>query len=97
MQQQTRPPTAVVAPLPIGSGGNSTTSKQMNDANYALTMMTAQSQADSKFDPIAPPPKRPLQQIERFCSGYRSNDVQFASYALYGIGGLCIVYGILAK
>jgi hypothetical protein len=97
MQQLSRPPTAVVTPLPIGSGGDSTTSQQMNEANYALTMMTAQSQADSKFDPIAPPPKRPLQQIERFCSGYRSNNMKMVSYALYGIGGLCIVYGVLAK
>ena len=95
--QQNRPPTAVVTPLPIGSGGNSTTTQQMNAANYALTEMTAQSKADSKFDPPPPPPKKPLQQIERFCSGYDSNDINTLAYILCGIGGICIVYGILAK
>lgn len=95
--QQNRPPTAVVTPLPIGSGGNSTTAQQMNAANYALTEMNAQSQADSKFDPQPPPPKIPIQQIERFCSGYDSNDVNTLAYVLCGIGGICIVYGILAK
>ena len=94
---QNRPPTAVVTPLPIGSGGNSTTKQQMNDANYALTVMNAQSQADSKFDPTSPPPNRPLQQLERFCSGYHPNDVNTFAYALFGIGSLCIVYGVLTK
>ena len=81
-----------VKPLPIGSGGSNTTKQEMNDMNVQLATMDADSCASSKFDPSVPVPIVPAQIIQHFQSGQMNT-----SYSLAVIGGLCIVYGLIAK
>jgi hypothetical protein len=81
-----------VQPLPIGSGGNNTTTNNLNQMNTALTMMSVQSTADAKYDPPVPTPAAPSQIIQGFCS-----DDTTVSESMFIIGLLCIVYGIVAK
>ena len=45
-----------VHPLPIGSGGNSALKQQMNQTNTLLTMLNAQANANTKYDPAVPQP-----------------------------------------
>lgn len=79
-----------VTPLPIGSGGDNNTKTAMNDMNTKLTMLNVQSTMDTKFDP--PVPKRETPQIiSGFCSSYMTPEI------IGLIGGLLIVYGIIAK
>jgi len=78
-----------VSPLPIGSGGKSATKTQMNQTNNQLTMLSAQAQANTKYDPPPPPPITPAVSIESFCNG--------GSPALMIVGVLLIVYGFVAK
>ena len=82
-----------VAPLPIGSGGSSSTKNHMNDMNTQLTMMTSQATVDTKYDP--PPPKHLTKQVIKsgFCSGPQLSVPQMIGM----IGSLFIVYGIIAK
>jgi len=83
-----------VAPLPIGSGGNNASIQQLNNTNTQLTMMQAQSTADTKYDPPVPQPvTQPI--VQPFCSN--SMHSMELSTALAIIGSLCIVYGIVAK
>lgn len=80
-----------VTPLPIGPGGNNSIKIQMNDTNTQLAMMSAQINADKKFDP--PVPKSVTKQVvQGFCSD--ANDIPTI---LSIIGTICIVYGIVAK
>lgn len=81
-----------VTPLPIGSGGNNTTTTAMNNTNTQLTMLNAQSSMDTKYDP--PPPKHATSQvISGFCSGSGLTTSEIIGI----IGGILIVYGIIAK
>jgi hypothetical protein len=77
-----------VHPLPIGSGGNSALKQQMNQTNTLLTMLNAQANANTKYDPAVPQPITNSIIIENFCSG---------PSMLMVIGGLLIVYGIVSK
>jgi hypothetical protein len=79
-----------VSPLPIGPGGNDPTKREMNETNTQLTMLTAQANANTKYDPPVPEPVTKPVTIEGFCSGpgYTS---------LITIAGLLIVYGLVAK
>ena len=81
-----------VSPLPVGPGGNNPTKLQMNDTNTRLTMLTAQASANTKYDPPVPQPITKQVTLERFCSG--SSPV---SSIIFVIGGLLIVYGLVAK
>jgi hypothetical protein len=77
-----------VHPLPIGSGGKSPLKQQMNQTNTILTMLNAQANANTKYDPDVPPPVTVAVTIESFCSG---------PSMLMVIGGLLIVYSIVSK
>ena len=79
-----------VAPLPIGSGGNNATKRQLNETNNQLTMMMSQSMADTKYDPPVPKHISAPVTVERFeiYSNYQIINV---------IGLLLIAYGIIAK
>jgi len=79
-----------VSPLPVGPGGNNSTKKQLNDTNTQLTMLTAQAGADTKYDPPVPKPITKAVTKEGFC-------VVPMAPALAVIGGLLVVYGIVAK
>lgn len=85
-----------VTTLPIGSGGGSTSKKGLNDINTNLTMMNAQSGADSQFDPPPPQSTTPPTIIQNFCSG-PSCDSPIDLRILMVVGGLLVVYGIIAK
>jgi hypothetical protein len=84
-----------VTPLPIGSGGNNDTKKHMNENNTNLTMLMAQSQADTKYDPSPPTPliaAHTSKTIEGYCS--RSSNI---AYLIGVVGVCCIVYGFFKK
>lgn len=83
-----------VSPLPIGSGGSNSTKREMNDINVTLSMLSAQSEADQKFDPPPPTPVKPSTVKESFCNGGQSVDLPFV---LSVAGVACIVYGLVAK
>ena len=83
-----------VSALPIGSGGGSASKKDINDINTNLTMMNAQSGADSQFDPPPPPSTTKPTIVQHFCSGPES---PIDSTILMVVGGLLIVYGVIAK
>ena len=79
-------PTQII-PLPVGSG--TSTKDQMNKTNTMLTMIQAQSNADTRFDPPPIPPEKPAQRIEKFCNE--------SPPLLMIVAGLLIVYAIVAK
>ncbi len=79
-----------VSPLPVGPGGSNPVKQQMNDTNTKLTMLTAQAAANTKYDPPVPQPITKQVTKEGF-------EIQNSSNLLYVIGGLCIVYGLIAK
>ena len=81
-----------VTPLAVGPGGNNPTKRQMNDTNTRLTMLSAQSAANTKYDPPVPHPITKAVTIEKFCSGASP-----VSSTLLVIGGLMIVYGLVSK
>jgi hypothetical protein len=83
-----------VSALPIGSGGES--AAQLNNINTTLTMLSAQSQANTKYDPPPPPPSTTpviVGKQEGFCSSYHMNPPALLSLA--GVG--FILYGLFAK
>lgn len=80
-------PTQIV-PLPVGSGSD--TKNKMNETNAILTMIQAQSNADTRFDPPPIPPEKTAQRIENFCN-------ESTPSLLMIIAVLFIVYGIIAK
>ena len=83
-----------VDPLPISSGGAPTqTQKDMEKANITLTMMSAQANADSKFDPPPPQPLTPPVVKEGFCS----TDPSDPSFWIFVVGVSFILYGIVSK
>jgi hypothetical protein len=79
-----------VSPLPVGPGGNNPVKNQMNQTNTQLTMLTAQSTANTKYDPPVPQPV--TQQVTK--EGFTVNII---SPMFFVIGGLLIVYGLVAK
>ncbi len=79
-----------VAPLPVGPGGANAVKRQLNETNSALTMLHAQSSANTKYDPPVPQQITPQKMIESF-TDYSGPKI----FAV--IGGLCIVYGLIAK
>jgi len=81
-----------VSPLPVGPGGNNPTKRQMNDTNTQLTMLMAQSTANTKYDPPVPQPITKQVTLETFRSG--SNQI---SSTILVIGALLFVYGLVAK
>jgi len=78
-----------VSPLPVGPGGNNIVKQQMNKTNTALTMLSAQADANTKYDPPVPQPI--TKQV------IKENFTVNSANMLCVIGGLCIVYGLIAK
>jgi hypothetical protein len=80
-----------VSPLPVGSGGNNPTKQLMNETNVKLTMLTAQANADTKYDPPVPKPVTKAVTKEGF------TDSTSVISGLVVVGVLLIVYGIVKK
>jgi hypothetical protein len=83
-----------VSALPIGSGGAS--AAKLNSINTTLTMLGAQSEANTMYDPLPPPPSTTPTVIgkqEGFCSPYDMNMPTLLGMA--GIG--FVLYGLFAK
>jgi|LauGreDrversion4_2_1035121.scaffolds.fasta_scaffold1191649_2 hypothetical protein len=80
-----------VSPLPIGPGGDNSTKREMNETNTRLTMLMAQADANTKYDPPVPEPVTKPLTIESFESGMSM------PAALMVVGVLFIVYGFVAK
>jgi len=81
-----------VTPLPVGSGGNNPVKQQMNQINTQLTMLNAQAVANTKYDPPVPQPVTKQVTKENF-----TTNGQVINPVLFVIGGLLIVYGLVAK
>lgn len=81
-----------VDPLPLSGQGKSQTQKEMEKTNTTLSMLLAQSSADSKFDPPAPPTVTPSRIQEAFCSNNGDS-----ARALLAVAILFMLYGILSK
>jgi len=79
-----------VSPLPIGPGGNNHVKQQMNQTNTQLTMLNSQATANTKYDPPVPKPITSAVIKEGFT-------VEQVPTMFFVIGGLCIVYGLVAK
>lgn len=79
-----------VSPLPIGSGGSNPVKQQLNDTNVQLAMLTAQATVNTKYDPPVPLPITKAVTKEAFTTNILSS-------AIFVIGGLLIVYGIVVK
>ena len=79
-----------VSPLPIGPGGNNPVKNQMNQTNTQLTMLNAQAAANTKYDPPVPKPITKAITKEGFT-------VEKVPTMLFVVGGLFIVYGLVAK
>jgi hypothetical protein len=85
---------AQVEPLPLISGGvPSQTQKEMEKTNVTLAMMSAQSTADTKYDPPPPPTVTTPVVKEAFCGA----DPRDPSHWLVVIACLFILYGALSK
>lgn len=83
-----------VDPLPLASGGApSQTQKEMEKTNVTLTMMSAQSTADTKYDP-APPPTVTTPVVKEAFGGADPRDL---SPWLVGMALMMILYGALSK
>jgi hypothetical protein len=79
-----------VAPLPVGPGGNNPVKNQMNQTNTQITMLNAQASANTKYDPPVPQPVTKPVTKESFT-------VEMMPSMLFVVGGLFIVYGLVAK
>jgi hypothetical protein len=79
-----------VAPLPIGPGGNNPIKNQMNQTNTQITMLNAQASANTKYDPPVPQPVTTQVIKEKFTN-------EMFPQMVFVIGGLFIVYGLVAK
>ena len=78
-----------VSPLPIGPGGSNPVKQQMNDTNTKLTMLSAQADENTKYDPPVPQPVTKQVIKENFTAN--------SANMIFVIAGLCIVYGLIAK
>ena len=89
-----------VTPLPIGSGGGNATKQEMNNMNTSLTLLSAQSSVDAKYDP---PPPKPVKEAVITKAGFIdyesfSYNTDITPAHLIGtIGILFILYGIFKK
>jgi len=84
---------AQVDSLPLASGGApSQTQKEMETTNTTLTMMLAQSNADSVFDPPPPTTITP----SRIREAFSSNGPEW-SHLLLAISVGLIAYGMVSK
>lgn len=82
-----------VSALPIGSGGES--ASQLNNINTTLTMLSAQSQANTMYDPPPPPPATTPTIVGKQ-EGFCSNDIDAAT--LLGMAGMgFVLYGLFSK
>jgi hypothetical protein len=79
-----------VSPLAVGPGGNNPVKNQMNQTNTQITMLNAQAAANTKYDPPVPQPITKQVTKEAFT-------VDVMPQMLFVIGGLLIVYGLVAK
>ncbi len=79
-----------VSPLPIGPGGKNPVKQQMNQTNTQLTMLNSQAAANTKYDPPVPQPITKAVIKESFT-------VKELPKMIFVIGGLFIVYGLVAK
>lgn len=79
-----------VTPLPVGPGGNNPVKQQLNQTNVQLTMLSAQSAANTKYDP--PVPQHITKQVIK--EGFTTN---MFPQMFFVVGGLLIVYGFVAK
>ena len=79
-----------VSPLPIGPGGQNQIKQQLNNTNVQLSMLMAQSIANTKYDPPVPKPVTSQVTLEAFYSTP-------VPLMIGVIGGLFIVYGLIAK
>jgi hypothetical protein len=82
-----------VSPLPVGSGGNNTTKKELNQLNLQVAMLDTQAVADQKFDPPVPKPVTKSHVTEGFC-GELDVDLP-AVLSVIGVG--FILYGFFSK
>lgn len=82
-----------VTPLPVGPGGNNPMKTQMNQTNTLLTMIQAQANANTKYDPPVPQPMTKQVIKETFIT----SDIGTAPSVLFVLAGLFIVYSIVAK
>lgn len=79
-----------VSPLPVGPGGKNPVKNQMNQTNTQITMLNAQAAANTKYDPPVPQPVTKPVTKETFT-------VESIPSMLFVVGGLFIVYGLVAK
>ena len=79
-----------VSPLPVGPGGSNQRKQQLNNTNTQVTMLKAQSTANTKYDPPVPQPVTKPVVKENFTS-------HMIPSSLMVIGGLLFVYGLVAK
>lgn len=85
-----------VTPLPLSSGGATTqTQKDMEKTNTTLTMLLAQSKADTAFDPPPPAPVTPPRILEGFRVSPAQRERVMAGLAIGGV--LLLAYGIMAE
>lgn len=84
-----------VAPLPITSSGsgNSSAIDKLNNVSVALAAASIQASEDGKYDPkVVSGTPTVIRPGQGFCSPAADT-----ASALMMIGGLLIVYGIIAK
>jgi hypothetical protein len=79
-----------VSPLPVGPGGKNPVKNQMNQTNTQITMLNAQAAANTKYDPPVPQPVTKPVTKETFTN-------EMMPQMLFVVGGLFIVYGLVAK
>ena len=81
-----------VTPLPLSSGAvPNQTQKEMEKTNTTLTMLLAQSTADSTFDPPPPPTATPSRIQETFQSYGDGSD---PAYWVLAIAVVLMMYGL---
>lgn len=83
-----------VEPLPQSSGGSQSL-KQMDKTNTTLSMLVAQSSADSAFDPSSPAPVTAPKIKEAFCLG--GGGGPDPAHGVLVVAFLFILYGIISK
>lgn len=74
------------------SSGKSQSQKEMEKTNTTLSMLMAQSTADSSFDPPPPPTVTSPSIREAFCSSRVDS-----SYGVMALAIVFMLYGILSK
>lgn len=79
-----------VSILPVSSGNNNPIARKMLEQNQSITMLNAQAQADTAYDPPAGP--RPTQAVFVESFGFQTG---IATTTLFVAGILSIIYGIV--